>query len=208
MLKRALLAASLAGLILAGPAFAHRVNVFAWADGDLIRVEAKFSGSGPVKNGEVSVSGQDGNTLVTGLTDSKGEFAFPVPLKSDLVVTVKAGPGHESSWTIREGELAGTAVSSTSAGDEAPQQADMQKPSAKDAGQGDVSDAVLSEIVKDAVEKALESRLQPVVRMVVDQQTKGPGLRDILGGIGYILGLMGLGVFLVYRKKLKELENK
>jgi nickel transport protein len=208
MLTRALIVVFLAWFSLAAPASAHRVNVFAWVDGDLIRVEAKFPGSGPVRNGEVSVKGPDGTILVTGQTDSKGEFAFPVPLKSDLLVTVGAGPGHESSWTVREGELTGAAVASASYGGEAPQQVDGPEPLAKDTGQKEISDAALSEIVRDAVEKALESRLQPVVRMVVEQQTKGPGIREILGGIGYILGLMGLGVFLVYRKKLKELEKK
>jgi nickel transport protein len=203
---RTLFVACLAVLILAGTASAHRVNVFAWVEGDIIRVEAKFPGSGPVKGGEVVVSGPDGKILVTGLTDSKGGFSFPVPLKGDLVVTVKAGPGHESSWTVREGELPGAIPATAQA--LAPQQMPEQETGAREAQSAQVSDAVLSALVRDAVEKALESRLQPVVRMVVEQQTKGPGLRDILGGIGYILGLMGLGLFLVYRKKLKELERK
>ncbi len=33
-----------------------------------------------------------------------------------------------------------------------------------------------------------------------------PTLTDILGGIGYIIGLVGLGTFFHYRRKIKDLE--
>ncbi|MBF0288222.1 MAG: hypothetical protein HQM14_10420 [SAR324 cluster bacterium] len=39
------------------------------------------------------------------------------------------------------------------------------------------------------------------------QQLEQTRIKDILGGIGYIVGLMGLGAYLHYRKKLKNLSN-
>ena len=55
--------------------------------------------------------------------------------------------------------------------------------------------------IEAAVEKALDRKLAPLVQMLVDQGHRGPTLKDILGGIGYIIGLIGMAAYVHSRKK-------
>ena len=47
----------------------------------------------------------------------------------------------------------------------------------------------------------LDKKLKPVLKMLAESRNQGPEIRDIFGGIGYILGLVGLGAYIHYRKK-------
>jgi len=38
----------------------------------------------------------------------------------------------------------------------------------------------------------VEEKVAPLRRILLDQQEKGPGMTEIFGGIGYLLGLAGL----------------
>ena len=49
------------------------------------------------------------------------------------------------------------------------------------------------------VEAALEKKLAPIQRHL-EQQDQGPALKDIFGGIGYIVGLVGLVAYLRSRR--------
>ena len=50
--------------------------------------------------------------------------------------------------------------------------------------------------------------MAPVMKLLAESREQGPSLRDILGGVGYILGLMGLAAYLHFRRKAGELMNK
>ena len=65
-------------LFFLGPhqADAHRVNLFAWVEGDHVYVESKFSGGKKVKAGKIIVTDPQGHELVKGTTNDQGEFAF------------------------------------------------------------------------------------------------------------------------------------
>ncbi|MGD9236201.1 MAG: hypothetical protein PVF09_05975 [Desulfobacterales bacterium] len=89
----------------AAPVDAHRVNVFAWVEGDTVFVESKFSGGKRVNTGKVTVSDAEGTELLTGLTDENGEFSFKVPKKTDLKIVIEAGTGHRGEWTVAAGEI-------------------------------------------------------------------------------------------------------
>ena len=43
---------------------AHRVNLFAWVEGDMVYVESKFSSAKPVKAGKIIVSDFEGTELL------------------------------------------------------------------------------------------------------------------------------------------------
>lgn len=58
--------------------------------------------------------------------------------------------------------------------------------------------------IEEIVSRQLEKKLQPLIRMVAASQNKGPTISDIIGGIGYILGLVGLGAYIRYRKDGKK----
>lgn len=68
-------------LVFAGASFAsaHRVNIFAFVDGDAVQVECGFNRSQKVKQGTVEVfDATTGALLLQGTTDDNGVFRFPV----------------------------------------------------------------------------------------------------------------------------------
>jgi nickel transport protein len=84
---------------------AHRVNLFAWIEGDTVHLESKFSGGKKVKAGKIIVTDPQGNELVKGTTDEKGEYTFKIPQKTDLKIVLIAGTGHRAEWTIAASEI-------------------------------------------------------------------------------------------------------
>jgi len=58
-----------------------------------------------------------------------------------------------------------------------------------------------------AFEKALDKKLKPVMKKLAESQENGPTVKDILGGIGYILGLVGVASYFHYRRKTKDLSK-
>src|SRR5210317_1707643 len=84
---------------------AHRVNLFAWVEGDTVYVESKFSSSRRVNKGKIIVTDPEGTQLLTGTTNENGEFSFKVPKKTELKIVLMAGTGHRAEWTIPANEI-------------------------------------------------------------------------------------------------------
>lgn len=101
-------------LVFAGASFAsaHRVNIFAFVDGDAVQVECGFNRSQKVKQGTVEVfDATTGALLLQGTTDDNGVFRFPVTAElreagHDLNIRIIAGEGHQNDWTVAADELA------------------------------------------------------------------------------------------------------
>jgi len=119
-------------LLLAQNAFAHRVTVFAWVEGDTVFVESKFPGGRKVSGGKIIVTDSKGVELLTGKTDDQGEFSFKIPQKTELKIILEAGMGHRAEWTIPVSEMesvppsADMPAAETPAGRESAVQGDRQ----------------------------------------------------------------------------------
>ena len=180
-----------------GAAAAHRVNVFAWVEGNTVHTESKFSGGKRVNGGEIVVYDLEGKELLSGKTDAEGNFSFKMPGKTGMKIVIQAGMGHRGEWTIPVSEIAppepepGPAVS-----EKAPPP--MSKPQVG-------TSSVSLEQIRGVLEKSLDQRLNPVLKIFAESQDKGPTLPDILGGIGYILGLMGLAAYMHFRHKSAQI---
>ncbi len=93
-------------LLLGGsPAWAHKVNLFAYAEEGKVYTESYFSDGKKVIGGEIEVVDAAGNSLLTGKTDDKGLFAFPLAQKQTLTITVDAGMGHRNSFVLKQEEM-------------------------------------------------------------------------------------------------------
>jgi nickel transport protein len=58
------------------------------------------------------------------------------------------------------------------------------------------------EQIRIVVEKTIDSRLKPIVKTLAKiQEERSPGFTEIIGGVGYIFGLMGLILYFKGRKK-------
>ena len=186
-------------------ASAHRVNVFAWVDGDTIHVESKFSGGKKVNAGKVVVTDPQGVELLSGLTNDQGEYSFKVPKESDLRIILSAGQGHRGEWTVRASELQGIAAETrTGAGaiktvaDEPKMAVPGESLEMETAGSGA---GIKPQELEAVVESVLDRKLKPITTMLADLRQEGPGVRDIFAGIGYILGLVGIATYVHNRKK-------
>jgi nickel transport protein len=184
---------------------AHRVNVFAWLSGDTVYVESKFSGGKHVKGGQIMVLDPQGNTLLSGLTDNQGEFSFKLPQKTDVTIVVNAGEGHRGQWTLRASEM--DAVSSPGhTHTEAAQPLNSESEPNKGAMTGEHAQfasegAITRQELETMIDTALERKLAPIAKSLAEMQQEGPTGRDVMAGIGYILGLVGIAAYVHSRKR-------
>ena len=173
-------------LLLPLQAQAHKIQVFAWVSGNSVTVESGFSGNRPLVKGTVTVTdAQTTELLLQGTGDSKGIFTFEIPTSikekaADMLITVAGGEGHQSEWLIPASEyLTGTPAKTK----KIPQQ-----------------QALNNEELEQMLKKILEEELAPIKRSLAKASEQKPGFRDIMGGIGYLLGLAGLVAWLKNRK--------
>lgn len=89
----------------AGPAWAHKVNLFAYAEGGKVFTESYFPDGRKVEGGAVEVRDASGAKLLEGKTDSQGLFSFPLPKKEDLTITLDATMGHKNSFVLKKSEM-------------------------------------------------------------------------------------------------------
>jgi len=194
-------------------ALAHKVTVFAWVEGDTVYTESKFSGGRKAREATVTVYDDQGKRLLEGKTDAQGKFAFKVPKKSTLKIVLQAGMGHQNSWVIprEEVEAALAAAESPSLTETVTLPVVPKAPASEKGRLGkqdmDIAHNSASPLsagdIQAAVEKAVNRQLKPVIAKLnrLEAQNDEPRLTDILGGIGYILGLVGLAAYIKYRKK-------
>lgn len=175
-------------ILLCGSAYAHKVTVFAWIEDGVVHSQSKFSGGRKVKGGKIEVLDHLNKKLLEGTTDDQGYFSFPVPPSAQtLKIVLVAGMGHTNHWQITAEEL----------GTEPARQQPLPAgpaPASKDFVQTGAQD------LERIVERAVEKQLAPLRAQLAEQSW---GLRDIVAGLGYILGLMGLASYLHYRKATK-----
>jgi len=180
----------LTSIILTGshvPALAHKVMIFAWVEGDTIFTESKFSGGKKAIHAPVVIFDKDGKKLLEGKTDNKGEFSFKIPKLTDLKIVLNAGMGHKAEWTVPESEI-------REAG------AILDKKSAVETS-GPIAVGLSKEEVRKIVEDSLDKKLRPILRMISESRNTKPSLTEIIGGIGYIFGLMGIALYFKNRER-------
>ena len=176
---------------LPGDAGAHRVNIFAWVEGDTVLVECKYPDGREVYEGVIRVLDSAGKELLNGKTNPKGEFSFKAPKQDDLTIVLEAGMGHRADWPLSKQDLAPAGESAVPS---APTpKAEAPPPAAKESAPGAASP--LPAGIDQAIEKALDKKLAPVMRMLAEMQEQKIRLTDVLGGLGYIFGLVGVAAY-------------
>ncbi len=182
-------------LVLLTPATAgaHRVNIFAWVEGGTVFVECRYPDGGTVHGGLIRVIDSAGRELLSGKTDDAGEFSFKAPGAQDLSIVLEAGMGHRAEWPLSAQELASAGTPATAA--PAPPAA-AARPAADTPPPPDAPGRTPAAAdLEQTVEKALDRKLAPVMRMLAELQTPKVRLADVMGGIGYIFGLVGVAAY-------------
>jgi nickel transport protein len=196
----------------AGPAAAHKVYLFAWPEGDQVVVDAYFSGGGKVKNSAVKVHGPSGALLLEGETDEQGAFRFTPPQKTDLKLVLEAGMGHAAQFTLpaEDVPLARDAPPAKTAAAESQAAASpTEPPPAAAEPKAAPGEAFDPDALAEALAPVLEEKLAPLEASLTRMERKlaemsrpadGPAVKDVVAGLGWIVGLMGLVMYIKSRK--------
>jgi nickel transport protein len=173
---------------------AHKVYIFSWIEGDRVYTESYFSGKKKVMGGLIKVFDPSGKKLLEGKTNEKGEFSFKIPKKTDLRIVLEATMGHRAEYIIKAAEIPDTVERP-----ESVKEKDDSSASRSSANKVDL------EQIKLVIEEALDSRLKPIVKTLAKiKEERGPGFTEIIGGVGYIFGLVGLILYFKSRKKAES----
>jgi nickel transport protein len=185
-------------LVIAGftpPALAHRVLIYAYAEGDTIHTESKFVPDTPVRQGKILViDKKTDKVLLTGQTDDQGKFSFKIPAaavaqKMDLNIVVEAAMGHRGEWLLKAASYLPGATPGKAAAPAAPAS------TASASAPGTKAVNLEQQGLEAALNKALERQLAPINEKLTELTIHRTSLPDVIGGIGYILGLFGLWAY-------------
>ena len=187
LLSCALLFASLFSIYAA----AHNVVGGVYATGFEIEGEAGFSNGSMANAGTiVKITDQAGIPLGEVLTDDEGFFTFTAKKRITHVFKINMGAGHQLTMQLPAEEL----PESLSAGSSSIQS--TNNPSLSVSNEIPV---IANQTTSLMLEKAIAKQIKPL-RQEIQSLKEKSGLRDIIGGIGYIFGLLGLVAFLRERK--------
>jgi len=170
--------------------WAHKVNVFAWVEGDTVFVEGYFPGGKKSQDSLVEVFNPAGTKLLEGRTNEKGEFSFKIPERIDLTIVLTASMGHKNDFIVPASDFQeGASAPST------PAQVFAGRAEDTSAHPADLSQ------LEGMIDRALDRKLAPVMKLIRDTRKEGPTVTEIIGGIGYIVGLFGLVMYFKSRNK-------
>jgi len=111
--------------------------------------------------------------------------------------------GHQNQWRIEEARVREALAGATAPPAPPPATAETKPPEvAAEPLPPQAPPASLSaDQVEIIVNQALDRKLAPLLSAMAEMQDPGPTVGDVLGGIGYILRLVGLGAYLNARRR-------
>lgn len=177
------------GLLLAcldSSAWAHKVYLHAVVRGGQIEGEVVFEGGQRVRHPKIEVVDAEGAPLGAVEGDDQGRFVFPIERRVEHRLTARAGFGHSAQWRLAVDELpadvgtrrgADTVAGSVAGG--------------RDAAAG--APHTLDELAAEVGE--MVEQLAGLRRDLQRSRTE-LRLRDVLGGLGWIVGVWGLVAYL------------
>jgi len=177
-------------------AFAHKVNIFAYVDGDKVYTESYFNDGKKCVDSKIEVFDNQGNKLLEGLTDEDGMFSFEIPsedvVDGGLKVVLTASMGHRAEYIIPANEPRGVTGLIK---EKIEERVSAVSP--------EVSLLDLKEI-QSIIENTLDEKLKPIIgemREIKKSQEDWISPTEIIGGIGYIIGIFGIIAYFLSRKK-------
>ncbi len=191
----------------------HGVNVFAYVDGQKIFVEGYFTGKSKAVDALVEVFDSHGNKIHEGRTDNNGVYSFKifdvVPARDDLRIVLKASPEHQAEFRLPASDLPKFPKRKKGEAENLKTTSDQENElnAVKETAQMDSNQA----IVKKLMEEAVDSKIQPLAAMLSQQQKllielnqKKISVTEILGGIGWIFGIVGVAAYMMGRRHIKK----
>jgi nickel transport protein len=199
-------------LLTVSPVYAHKVSIYAYTENGMVHSESYFVDGSKCKNSVVEVfDGKDGAKLLEGKTDENGKFSFKIPKTTSLKLVLHASMGHQADYTLGEDEVReamGVKEPSKPPSVKVPSKSESSaamKTQKKETAKISELRGITESEIEAIVERAVDKKIEPLLRMLVKLQERSekPGITEIIGGIGYIIGLMGIAMYFKSRRVSK-----
>ncbi len=196
------------------PAYAHKVMVFGYLEGGRVHLEGYFADGKKAENSLVEVFAKDGKKLLEGKTDEMGVFSFPMPDVPEVRVVLTGSMGHRAECIVEGGKetpareasperhkapvhAAAKAAAKPEQGRSVaiPAAATLNDPAAPGTA------AIEEDRIRAIIAEELDRKLAPLLREVTILGQDKTSLTDIIGGIGYIAGIMGIIMYFKARRR-------
>lgn len=188
MKLRLMLLATTIGLF-SSSTLAHNVLGGVYAIGSQVEGEIGFSnGDMAPADSTVVISDAKGNQIVSTTTDDEGFFTFDATQRIDHYILADLGSGHIFEQVLQAEELP------DSLGEVIRE---VNVSSLDITGSASSIDNLALQVM---IEKAVAKQIKPLRKELTAYKEKA-SFRDAIGGIGYIFGLCGIGIWLNQRKQ-------
>lgn len=192
-------------ILLPYSAHAHKIKIFATATDTTITGSVYYPGGAKYRHGTLEVYSPDNQLLGQSKTNENGEFSFTATFYSDHIFTITTQDGHRSQYTVPANELPADlplldheihSDAKASAATDNIHQVPIKKSSLE-----------LSSIHPNELQKIISTIVAKQVnplRKQIEQYEQKTRLRDVFGGIGYILGIAGVAFYFLGRNKFQR----
>lgn len=197
-MKRLFSTSIVAVLVLAGSAssaWAHKVIASGYAAGDKIEGEVGFSNGDPAINTTISITAPDGRTLGEVQTNAEGLFTFTPTEAVPHIFRGDLGAGHVAEFRMEVSELPRALQGGTAGAAPAPAASTASGPAVTASPDAAALQAMIAQAVRD--------EMRPLKHEIAAYKEHN-SLQTILGGIGYILGLVGISFYWLAHQRLKK----
>lgn len=167
------------------PAWAHKVVMDVYASGAVVEGELGFSDGTMAQDIVVEVLGANGEKVGETKTNADGVFTFKPTAKMPLDFRANLGAGHVGTARIAADDLP-------------PIDDAVPAAPAANAASG-IDTAQLAALIGEQVRR----EVKPLRQEIFDYKEKND-IQTILGGLGYILGLFGIGFYVAALRKTKR----
>ncbi len=177
--------------------FSHGMKITARMDNRQLVVESSLEGHKLPKGSEVVVTdNQSKKELLKGAVATKGIFKVPLPTDLlanpvDLLVSVSDRYGHHAKTVVKHELYEGLLPQKQKS------QSHTQQPQ-KDQPEKELPTS--QESLRQMMGELMEQKLSPVRAQLAALEKDRVSFRDIIGGIGYLVGLAGLAAWMRSRK--------
>ncbi len=180
------------------PAAAHSLHLFAEGHGTVIRGKAYFRGGSPAANLQITAFDPGGRAVGETKTDAQGTFTVVAPFRCDYKLLATTSDGHGAEFLVSAAELSAELPLPEPAGN---------SPNGGMLAEASPANPTLAELRDDSgttgplADELSGLRVQlTALRQQMAEYEQRTRLRDVLGGIGYILGLAGMALYLAARR--------
>ncbi|WP_135079649.1 cobalt ABC transporter permease [Terasakiella sp. SH-1] len=175
----------LAFLLLCSPVHAHKIVASAWTDGNDIEGEIGMSNGDMAKSGTlIKVLDLEGHQIGKTTVGKDGLFRFTPTKAVAHRFEANLGAGHVAFVIVGVDELPDS----------------LKQPEKASPTQASTPPQLVSADLEKIIAKAVRDEIQPLRKEIAAYKEKND-LQTILGGIGYILGLTGIGFYMAARRQ-------